>query len=304
MSHRPLSQTSTLFGSETASSSVTLNEGVSRALPPRTFDKLLQRGNKLYDDGDFIEAIDHLEQVINALEPTPGSDPKQILETKEKLAMCYSSVGQHEHSLVLHQQILEARVARIAQDGEQLAYRAYMKLGSCHFAQDQYDRAEECYQTALDGLRRHLGAEDPKVLYLWGRLGMIRLYTGRLDEAETILQDVISKFLMRDRECNQLWEAQHSLGILYLVMGRLVEAVGQFRYALSRYTAQLGRGHPFTVDIIYNLAVTLKRQEKFEEAERLYLEVIEGRKRSIGAGHPWTCQVAYDLSTIARREAA
>ena len=52
--------------------------------------------------------------------------------------------------------------------------------------------------------------------------------------------------------------------------------------------AKLGADHPDTLTSMANLASTLWNQGRWEEAEKLDVQVMETRKAKLGADHPST----------------
>ena len=70
----------------------------------------------------------------------------------------------------------------------------------------------------------------------------------------------------------------------------------------------LGEGHPSTLTSMNNLAMTYSNQGRWEEAEKLVVEVMEKRKEVLGEGHPSTLtsmhNLAFTLWGIGRRQSA
>ena len=65
-------------------------------------------------------------------------------------------------------------------------------------------------------------------------------------------------------------------------------------------TRVLGAEHPDTLATAGNLAMSLSRQGKHADAERIQREVHGARKRVLGAEHPETLRSAADLRQIRR----
>jgi len=50
----------------------------------------------------------------------------------------------------------------------------------------------------------------------------------------------------------------------------------------------LGQERPFTMGSMNNLALTYQKQERWNEAETLQVQVMETSKRVLGQSHPFT----------------
>ena len=56
--------------------------------------------------------------------------------------------------------------------------------------------------------------------------------------------------------------------------------------------------HPDTLDSINNLAVLLKDQGKYADAEPLYREALDGRRRELGDAHPYYGDSCYNFAIV------
>jgi tetratricopeptide (TPR) repeat protein len=63
----------------------------------------------------------------------------------------------------------------------------------------------------------------------------------------------------------------------------------------------LGREHPDTLTSMNNLALVLDSQGKYEVAERMHREVLEGRKKVLGREHPSTLTSVYCLAFLLQK---
>ncbi len=82
----------------------------------------------------------------------------------------------------------------------------------------------------------------------------------RFDEAESLLRQALSADLYHG-------PAHNDLGVVYLKKGKLYEAAGEFEWA-----RKLLPGHP---DPRMNLALTLERAGRYDDAARTYASALE-----------------------------
>ena len=67
--------------------------------------------------------------------------------------------------------------------------------------------------------------------------------------------------------------------------------------ALERSEKALGKGHPDTLHSVSTLAVILRYQEKYQEAERLKQRALNG-KEALGKDHPNTPVIVNNLALV------
>ena len=58
----------------------------------------------------------------------------------------------------------------------------------------------------------------------------------------------------------------------------------------------LGPEHPDTLEGMHSLARTYRKQKRYEEAEDLYVQVVEARKRVLGPEYPDTLHSMHNLA--------
>ncbi|KZL85290.1 kinesin light chain 3, partial [Colletotrichum incanum] len=65
---------------------------------------------------------------------------------------------------------------------------------------------------------------------------------------------------------------------------------------------KLGADHPDTLSSMANLASTFWNQGRWEEAEKLEVQVMETRKMKLGADHPSTLSSMANLASTYRNQ--
>src|SRR2546423_589776 len=64
----------------------------------------------------------------------------------------------------------------------------------------------------------------------------------------------------------------------------------------------LGVEHPDTLATMHNLALTYRKQKRWNEAEELVVQMMETRKRVLGAEHPSTLATMHNLASTYRKQ--
>src|SRR3954453_13056222 len=65
---------------------------------------------------------------------------------------------------------------------------------------------------------------------------------------------------------------------------------------METFKTKLGADHPSTLTSMANLASTYRNQGRWEEAEKLEVQVMETRKTKLGANHPDTLTTMNNLA--------
>ncbi len=104
----------------------------------------------------------------------------------------------------------------------------------------------------------------------------------------------------RDLEAQPQVQArlQRTIGEVYTNLGLYTEAKSLLTRAVETLTAVAGRDHPETLHAVDALGDVCWHRGEFDQAERLYLEVIAGRSKALGATDRQTLQTAFDLGSV------
>ena len=64
----------------------------------------------------------------------------------------------------------------------------------------------------------------------------------------------------------------------------------------------LGEEHPDTLASMNDLAVVLRHQGKYEDAEQMHRQTLDLMKKVLGADHPSTMASMYNLAIVLRQQ--
>ena len=164
-------------------------------------------------------------------------------------------------------------------------------LGTVRLRQGRYQEALEAYTEARASFES-LG-EPGGIATVWHQIGMAHRRAGQFDAAESAYRQSLA---IEVREKNLAGEASSllELGNLYNAMGRLEEAVKCYRQAADIYVRLQDQRYEGLVR--NNLANTLIKLERYDEARRELLRAIECDKPYGHAAEPWkTWDVLHNL---------
>jgi tetratricopeptide (TPR) repeat protein len=186
-------------------------------------------------------------------------------------------------------------IGQISSDAES-RYEAYRRAGLTAFLQGNYKQAEDDYRNAL-GVARILGSVDTKVATALGDLAFIYARTGRLSDAEELLQQSVTILRTNDPSHKLCW-ALNSLGQVYLAESRLKDAERTLVVALS-----LARNGPQSMNdgesaILGNIGVLQLKQRKYRLAEASFQRSLQIAETTKSADNFNLADTLNDLGTL------
>ncbi|HEX6199978.1 MAG TPA: serine/threonine-protein kinase, partial [Thermoanaerobaculia bacterium] len=159
------------------------------------------------------------------------------------------------------------------------------------------DEAAGALDAALEGRRRLLGLEHPKVAESLNELAIVLQDRGELERAEALYREALD---MRRRllgpEHPDVAQSLSDLGGVRWARGDLAAAEGHFRDSLAMRRRLFGAEHPDVAKSLNNLAIVLWAQGRYGQAEDRFREALRLRRRFLGEEH---VEVADALNNLA-----
>jgi tetratricopeptide (TPR) repeat protein len=164
-------------------------------------------------------------------------------------------------------------------------------LGTVRMKQQRYQEALEAYGEALATFES-LG-EPSSVAIAWHQIGMVHNSAGQFEQAEHSYRQSLA-IEVREKDFAGEASSLGDLGNLYDVLGRLEEAVECYRQAADIYLRLQDKRSEGIVRS--NLARTLVRLKRYDEARRELMRAIERNEPYGYAAEPWTTwHILHDL---------
>ncbi|CAI6336186.1 unnamed protein product [Periconia digitata] len=149
--------------------------------------------------------------------------------------------------------------------------------------QEKFAEAEETFRRVIQGYESRHGPKHPTTFYAISHLGELLSNSGRFREAEDMLREALNG--LKKLSGYGKGHPDTFPYILHLVlalkeMGALVKAEKKWRRAVKSFEKKAGPEHPKTVACRHNLGIALEWQEKYEDAEVIYHEILERLAKS------------------------
>ncbi|MEM7309687.1 MAG: serine/threonine-protein kinase [Planctomycetota bacterium] len=237
--------------------------------------------------GRLDEAAALALECVDSSREVWGADSEFAYLTLATLATIRSNQGRHEESFELCQQVVDGLASLLGQD-HPTTLNAQIELAKRWRDRGDLERAEALAKEATDALRaEHSDRQDRQS----GLLLLSQIYsaTGRVEEAEVVLDEVLSILDETAGPRAQLTiVTRGNLGSLYFQTGRVEEADALFSELTPIAIDVLGAGHPLTLTLRFNLVSTAKALERMEGVEEELMSIVEDARDALGLEHPQT----------------
>ena len=221
----------------------------------------------LYDLGKYAEAESLLYKVITVDQKRLGDEHPHTAASYNDLAAVLRTQGRYAEAEPLYHRALAIRRKVLGEEHPDTA-SGYSNLAQNLYAQGKYAEAESLFRRALELRRKLLGEEHPLTADSYDNLAASLAAQSRHAEALPLYQKALA--LVRER-------------------------LGEEHPRVLRRKLLTGE-HPDTALSCNALAVDLRDQGKYAEAEPLFHQALTVRRKLLGEEHPDTAATYYSLA--------
>ncbi|RYP30814.1 hypothetical protein DL768_011186 [Monosporascus sp. mg162] len=230
--------------------------------------------------GNFKEAKIIQEEVLESRKKILGDFNKDTLKVKGQLADTYRDQGLWDDAERLEEQVIEALEKVLPKSHPHMLIAiAKGDLAASYLGQKRWNEAERVLEQVVMDMDRVLGSKHPHKLKMAAKLAVSYRAQGRLDDAETLLLEVIKEMeelkgvLAKDHP--DILRAKGYLADTYRCMNRLDDAEELGEEVLESAKRVMGESHPYTREIALGLADTYRRKEMLDDADALGVKATE-----------------------------
>ena len=252
-------------------------------------------GRSFLSLGEYPSAIEHLDRALD-LGNQLGDSAGDLEDRRIELAEAKIGLGteHYDGATALLEASLES--AEKLQPTQQIV--ALCLLGRIANERQQYDRADELYQQALDLAATTVGDDDPATQQTLNSYAIQLRDQRRLDEAAALFQRLAAA---RERLFGaghwQLAAPLHNLAAIQRDTGQLEAAETTWRRNLEIFETTFSPEHPNVAATLTALAILQRRQDRVAEAEpnlRRALTILDSQ----GIENRAAEMAAYNLAEI------
>jgi tetratricopeptide (TPR) repeat protein len=217
-----------------------------------------QRALIKYHQGEFNEAIQLFQQVLEINRKALPPNHPELAESYNNIGMVYNDMGDYPQALSSYEKVLEIRQHSLPPTHPDFA-QTYIDIGSICQSMGDYSKALSFYEKAVDIQQQSLPPQHPDLGQTNKKLGSV---FNDMDDYEKALS-----FYQKALEIEQqslppqhpyLGESYDSMGMVYSKMKEYSKAVESYERALDIAQNTLPPGHP----------ILQQRQEKLEDAKK------------------------------------
>jgi tetratricopeptide (TPR) repeat protein len=259
--------------------------------PKSTF---LQQTALILEERGVDAALSFLDTALRAERQRYREERRQFAEKGRELAQGSLLKAQ------LHESRLEFEAAeqalREAIDDAPEWWKPHNQLGLVLYAQAQRKAAEAEFEAA-----RELAMADPELTSVLGNLAQVYQDTNRLQEAETLMKQVLASDEQRNGPTHpSVAVCLGNLAMLYKDTNRLAEAEPLMKRALEIDEQNDGRERSTVAIDLNNLALLYHDMDRFAEAEPLMKRALKMDEQGLGADHPTVANRLRNLASLYR----
>jgi DNA-binding winged helix-turn-helix (wHTH) protein len=252
-----------------------------------------------YEFGDYRASARLYEQLLDELRDGDGEAQQYSLDLKWYLAENYLELGRFDDARMLIDEVIDREQHRLGGPDNLRMYWLESTRGDLQMELDELGAAEHTYGQMLDSARATLGDAHPNTHLAEHCLGLIRLWRGKLSDAQPLLEKAYAgrNALHGERHYDTRFTMAR-LGELYIAQGRYREARELLERAYAAAVAAEGEGHPRTLELAHCLALARAYAGDSGAAETLLLRSLALAPTALPARNARTAWMHYRLGLV------
>jgi tetratricopeptide (TPR) repeat protein len=260
-------------------------------------------GNTYYGLGMFPEAVQQFEAALELLEAQKGSEHRDTLAVRSRLAAALRAKGELKEAETLFTEVISLQEEGLGKEHED-ALQSKHNMATTLIEQGKLEDAEKLLKQVIDARRRLLGEDHLDTINSMTNRANLLLELGRPAEAAEQLRKVCSvRESIQDKNHPDAIGSRVNLACALTETGEFDEAEALAVKSLEQSREVLGKDHVLTSVAEFTLASLYLAREMYPEAETLFKQVLEHQRRAYKRPHPTTIPTAINLAcTLSAQE--
>ncbi|KAE8412673.1 hypothetical protein BDV36DRAFT_300652 [Aspergillus pseudocaelatus] len=242
-------------------------------------------------------------KLLESLRNTPPREEAEFLRQAVQLAFWYAGHEKYEIAEELNKRILQLcdKSPNLGLNNSAAIDAAYNRAFALQRL-GRYSDSEQLYRRAMAGRQARTGnADDPTVLDAHRQLAEILYESGRHEEAERELRDILERS-KRSGNMDAILDCQASLGFLFRNLQRWKDSQSFLKPTFEEMKVRLGPTSEKTLFIQHQLAFVLQSLGADDESEILYTDLLKKRKEKNGEVSLDTLATMRDLAHVLQKK--
>ncbi|MEZ0109335.1 tetratricopeptide (TPR) repeat protein [Catenulispora sp. EB89] len=257
-------------------------------------------GESLQAQGDFRNAIRHLERADEGSRRVRGVRDERSLRLRISLAQSYTAVGEAERGAAVYEQMLPDCVD-VFGEAHDLTALVRISLATVYSAAGAHERAVGQLNALVGHCDAAFGRDARISRVARFNLGSALIGAGDHRAAAEVYEDYhATELAALGADDPSTLKAATNLATCLYRLGELARARQLQEDVAERRARVLGELHPDTLLARANLANTLSASGEHERARELAASVLADREQVLGSDHPGTVASRADLAVIER----
>ncbi|KAK7217890.1 hypothetical protein V2G26_005893 [Clonostachys chloroleuca] len=253
---------------------------------------------RFYEEhGRIEEAQDFYTRALIGYEAAKNPNKESMFNTVNNLGILYKRRGMFREAESLYKRALAGREELFGSLHDDTLSSIH-SLGLLYATQGHLDEAAPLWEKYLHALQKNKGVEDPQTIVATYDLGTLYKNDDRIDEAIPLLERAFTSYeRTKGQDDPATLDSLDTLATAHAMKGQYEEAENLWKKLLE--ARQRSPGSDF--DLIRtreNLGQLYSRQNRLEEALKIYLSVLQGYKLYYGSSHVATGEMCSTLAEL------
>ncbi len=247
--------------------------------------------------GEALSAREYLDHAAQSIAESSEELGRVEPILRRALGSAYRELGLLEESAVQLELATDmARELLGTDDSETLFIEK--ELSRTYAGQRRFEQALSLANESLGKAEALHGRDWILTLDLLEAKAAVLFEESRLDEAETLMREVVSRRKQSDLSAKRLAASQQTLGTILSRTGDLETAESLISESLEWHRTHLGEDHPATNRCRGTLALITRLRGRLNESEERYREFLEVERRLHGVEHPRYAQALFEHAEV------